>query len=537
MVGPQPQPPGGSGIGNRMNIAVARLLTFEILKTSNKAYLQCALRSPRESTRLATYYDGNRWDSYELWKLPQPDHPWQDDILFAGVMELPLIEGYEGLLYVVGLLPDALPRLIGDGVQFSEEANGLFEALSLNVKGERVPASSRLPHHPSVLYCRPDIHCDSNAFQNAVVGLKALETQFPPWLRQRGSALAPEFLMDSILLPGVGVVGHDEHITVVTFEKAQEERTSDWPNSRPVLSKVVMDLIRYFAALRLVTDLERRVRKLPFYAQTVDRYLQEFRPGNIARRRNLLQLYESKFLADRQQAIDEILEIRREAGKLDAFLQRFNLVTQTPTLREVGLSFAIKSPDSRIDLIDWIRQFDSRRQDLDDAAKLARDREAALADYLRDATAIGAARSNLELQNTIKRLTLGAIGIAVVAGVVTLFPEEAKQRVAQYVLESLARATAVLLRELASALIFILRSVQRYPRVTIAALLLLLALPHFLKFIKWARTEEASAIARIEMSNLKRMLNQTKSAAGRLAEEKVIQKIRRRLGRNVKSGP
>ena len=410
-----------------MNIALVRLLGVDIWHTENprgyhEQWRLANMSSP--TTDLATYIPSGVPAGASMLREIQCQTPdfWKDKVSAAYLLGEP---GQEYLIWeaVVELHPNSLLALVGaaqeNSATYAEQRDALFDRLFPSWNGPRAQPADPWPRFASILYLELE-ESPLGSSGDLIQGLKPLALEMRRLLGHQNSLCLPHFLADTLLLCDLGAVLPAGGATAVGMEPLRRRSQK----GEIILPETVRNLLRYMASIRLFQHLSTRLKTLPFYTLTLSHYIEQLKS-----KQGLSKGYELQFLNDRQKAAAERLSIHQLVQLFNRKLE-YNYVSHAAKNgleRSIKIDIQPAHPYHYYYLDRLTQAFSDTVKEVQEASERIVRQESALADYLRDATTAEATRANLELQHTMRRLTLATIGIALIALIIGLFPEEAKQ--------------------------------------------------------------------------------------------------------------
>jgi hypothetical protein len=372
------------------------------------------------------------YTSEEVWIRATPVHTiapllsdfWQDKILATHLVDGRWIDEYTITTCLFELRPAAIRSLVEmNNVDYSKALDELSEKALPMFHGELVQSSYMRKSNISILYLEPD-ETLTTGLSDTCEGVCMMAEILRERLGQKGSVILPNFVNGMLLMHGIGVPVL-EAVAVNFDRKRFKSEAGDLS-----LPDTVMNLQDYMACAHVYTHLNVRLARLPLYENNATQYLHSLgmSKGNSPRKggsrrselsRKLSSADELRFLEDRQLVMTERLSINQCTDAISAVLDSniFSKVEQFPLL-DTGSTSSF--PYLRSFLASVKSGFKNGVRDIERKEKLIIAREAFLSDYLRDISLAATTRSNLNLQKSIKRLTLAAVVIALVTLLLTL---------------------------------------------------------------------------------------------------------------------
>jgi Mg2+ and Co2+ transporter CorA len=180
----------------------------------------------------------------------------------------------------------------------------------------------------------------------------------------------------------------------------------------------------------------KRLKMLPFYRSTLTEYVTRLSPYAV------LTSYENIFLKDREEELTVRPHIRQLA---DEFHQAVStnylyLAEGTPSNKQIKVKLSSEGREYN-DVLELIKEaFDQVYRDVKEISDQISARADAITNFLRDAATADSTRANLSLQESVKRLTVVTVLIAIitlVVGVLGVLPEEVRRRLFEVLLNIL----------------------------------------------------------------------------------------------------
>lgn len=433
-----------------MYFSTACLMVLEAWHTKERGHVSTdwlAQFAPKTSplfSSLLTYTSEDVALSGETLSTITPPLPpfWQDKITAAHLLHEDWIDEYTIIQGLFEIEPSSIPALVGtERIALSKAIDELSEKALPTLPGELVEFLTLPKRSISILYLELDETLTASA-SNSVDIIYLLAEALRYRLRQGGHIILPNFVNGMLLLPSIGYGTPELEAVAVNFRFNQRRfKSGDGSLSLP---DTAMQLWTYMACGHIYRHLGDRLGRLPLYEKTATQYLDSLRSdksnslvkGTRGQLKSITQLssaYELKFLEDRQVAMTERLSIKKCVADISKTL-RYNVIPkfEKSAPLDVGKSSSY-FPYTYGFLASLIGDFMSAASSVEEKEQLIIGREAFLSDYLRDISIAASTRSNLNLQQSIWRLTFVAVLIAlvtllltVVTIILTLWPDEIK---------------------------------------------------------------------------------------------------------------
>ncbi len=398
---------------------------------------------PRFSSLLTYTSDDVALSGDTIFTISPPLAPfWQDKITAAHLLQEDWIDEYTIVRGLFEIEPSSIPTLVGmERIGLSEAIDELSEKALPTFPGELVQFLTLPKRSISILYLELDETLTASA-SNSVESVYMLAEALRYRLRQWGHIIQPNFVNGLLLLPSIGYGTPELEAVAVNFRDNQRRFKSRGGSLS--LPDTAMHLWTYMACGHIYRHLSDRLGRLPLHEKTATQYLDSLKSnkssslvkgtrGQLESQRQLSSAYELKFLEDRQAVMTERLSIRKCVEDISKTL-RYNGIPkfEKSAPLDVGGSSSY-FPYTYGFLASLIGDFKAAVSSVEEKETLITSREASLSDYLRDISIAASTRSNLELQQSIRRLTFLAVLIAVatlfltlVTIILTLWPDENK---------------------------------------------------------------------------------------------------------------
>lgn len=386
--------------------------------------------SPRFSTLLTYTSEDVDLSGETISTITPPLTPfWQDKITAAHLLHEDWIDEYTIVQGLFEIEPSSIPTLVGmKRIDLSKAIDELSEKALPTFPGELVQFLTLPKRTISILYLELDDTSTVSA-SNSVESVYMLAEALRDLLHQGGHIILPNFVNGMLLLPSIGY-GTPELEAVAVNPRVNQRQFKSGDGSLS-LPDTAMHLWTYMACGHIYRHLGHRLGRLPLHEKTATQYLDSLRSnksnslvkgthGQLESMRQLSSAYELKFLEDRQAAMTERLSIKKCVDDISKTL-RYNIIPkfEKSTPLDVGKSSSY-FPYTYGFLTSLIGDFKSAVCNVEEKEQLITSREAFLSDYLRDISIAASTRSNLNLQQSIWRLTVVAVVIALVTLLLTL---------------------------------------------------------------------------------------------------------------------
>ncbi|MFN2481149.1 MAG: hypothetical protein ABR554_06760 [Pyrinomonadaceae bacterium] len=378
--------------------------------------------------------------SKEIWISATPVHTiapllpdfWQDKITATHLVDGDGIDEYTITTGFFEIRPTAIPSLAKmNGVGYSKALDELSEKALPTFSGELAHSSHTRKHSISILYLELDETLTAGlsiADASACLMAEALRHR----LSQAGSIILPNFVNGMLIMHGIGIPSPQVEALAVNLSR----QPSKSEVGSLTLPDTVMELRDHMVCAHIYRHLGVRLTRLPLYKNNATQYLNllSTNKGNSLAKgssgwsdvfSHLSSAYELRFLEDRQSVMTERLSITQCANAISENLDSniFSKLEKFPLL-DTGTS---SSFPYTYDFLSSVKNdFKNAVKDMGGKEKLIITREAFLSDYLRDISLAATTRSNLKLQQSIRRLTFVAVVIALATLILTLWPEGIK---------------------------------------------------------------------------------------------------------------
>ncbi len=410
---------------------------LEVWHTKDRDYIspdwlcKFAVDNPPIS-RLTTYTSGELWIRTTSVHTIAPSLPdfWQDKIIATHLVHEDRIDEYTITNCLFEIQPTAIPVLAGMGsIAYSKALDELGEKALPAFSGELIKTSFLRKRSISILYLELD-ETLSTGLSDSHESVRLMAEALRYRLGQEGSVILPNFVDGMLFMHGIG----EPILEAVAVNFGRKRFKSE--AGALSLPDMVMYLQDYMTCTHIYQHLGVRLARLPLYKNNATQYLHslDMNKGNslvkggsgrseISRR--LASAYELKFLEDRQLVMTERLSINQCADAISEMLDSniFSKVEKFPLL-DTGTTSSY--PYLRSFLASVKSDFEKAVRGIEKTEKLVITREAFLSDYLRDISLAATTRSNLNLQQSIRRLTFVAVVIALATLILTLWPEGIK---------------------------------------------------------------------------------------------------------------
>jgi hypothetical protein len=364
-----------------------------------------------------------------LWKINMaPSGFWGDKISTIFRTVETVASGYAERLYVVELKTQFANKNAFEE-KYTEKIDDLVGQLK---KGEQskselqVSKSSFFTRHSSLLYYELTA---SVLTQTDQAYLKSIALNLMEKVGITTKSVSQPFLLyETLVLPGIGSGQMYEELTAVN---AGERRRDD---SKLVVSVVVNDLLTFLCGCRKLGAANFVLEANAFANQSVESYLGKLTSTTSLKPRWEAEVYgyTDVFLKDRRASLAQRLSACHAVSDIDGQMQN-NYVLATEKNQSAITVELPATPSTKIlryGLAEHLREkynllVTNARATADAIAQM----DALLSDFLRDKTTAEATSANLKLQERLESLTWVMFVAALVALVIGVLPESAKDTI------------------------------------------------------------------------------------------------------------
>lgn len=343
---------------------------------------------------------------------------WQDKVKANYALPLQSIGEFRPILGIVELRAEALPQLTSlSGYEFSCKQEELFDKIFSSWKQQVSPGSEAgaCQKYAKVLYLEPK---DPIALHQPWSGhQEELSAQLHAAGYPSPVACVPSLVVDTIIACGAGSSWDDLSSTAIRVKPVAVSQ----PDKEVPVSRVATSLADYFSNIEVLRETERRILNLPFSKSNIHEYLQT----RVNATHGSVSEHYQQFLQDRQLAIEERFRANAILDSVNAELKRNVVLRSSQKISFTAISEGDIVQQDYLEAAQQLSADDIAR--INNSLTLVANRDAALADYLRDATTAEATVANLGLQHHVEYLTYVAISIAVAGLFVGLVSEDKKR--------------------------------------------------------------------------------------------------------------
>ena len=308
----------------------------------------------------------------------EPPVFWRDKVKGIYALPQPSIGEFRPILTVVELRAGALPQLTKlSGYEFSCRQEELFDSIFSSWKQIVTPGSdaTACQKYAKVLYLEPqDLIALHQPWSGRQQELSALlhAAGYPSPV-----ACVPSIVVDTVAGCGTGSSWDDLASTTIRLKPVV---VSEQKNEVPI-SNVAISLANYFGVIEILRETERRILDLLFLKANIREYLQK----NVNVTHGALLEHYQKFLQDRQLATEERFRANAILDSVNVELKK-NVILK-PWLQKISFTAISEGDSVQQDYLEAAQQLSAERiARIDNLLTLVASRDAALADYLRDAT-------------------------------------------------------------------------------------------------------------------------------------------------------